>query len=129
MSRPARSPSAFTISSDKIVSYLLNTAHPDGRSKARFLELFGFSASAPEALAQALLAHARPEHLSKEGRTPLGDVKLIYEGPLHAPNGRSPSVRSVWRVMPDDTAHFVTAIPLKERGESIVLDTGSGTML
>ena len=115
MSGPTRSPTAVAISSEKISGYLLNPAHPDGGSKARFLAVFGFSGDAPEILAQALLAHAKPEHLAKEGLTPLGDVKVIYEGPLQAPNGRSPLVRTVWRLLPDDTAHFVTAVPLKER--------------
>ncbi|WP_348529767.1 DUF6883 domain-containing protein [Methylorubrum populi] len=114
MNRPTRSPSAFTISSDKIVDYLLNSTHPDGGSKARFLAMFGFSIFAPEVLAQALPAHAKPEHLAREGLTPLGDVKLVYEGPLQTPHGRSPTVPTVWRLISDDTAYFVTAVPLKE---------------
>ncbi|AWI91675.1 hypothetical protein C0214_13225 [Methylobacterium sp. DM1] len=103
------------MSSDKISGYLLNPTHPDGGSKARIFELFGFSATAPEILAEALLAHAASAYLGRDGLTPLGDIKLIYEGPLHAPSGRSPIVRTVWRLLPDDTAHFVTAVPLKER--------------
>lgn len=116
MKEPSRSPTIFTIGANKIGGYLLNRVHPDGGSKARFLELFGFSASAPDILAEALLSHAKPEHFAREGVTPLGDRKLVYEGPLHAPNGRSPSVRTVWRVLPDGTALLVTAVPLKDPG-------------
>lgn len=114
MSGPARSPTAFTISLEKISGYLLNPTHPDGGSKARFFELFGFTATAPDILAEALLAHAASANLAREGLTPFGDIKLIYEGPLYAPSGRSPIVRTVWRLLPDDTAHFVTAVPMKE---------------
>lgn len=116
MNGPSWSPTIFTIHADKITGYLLNRTHPDGASKARLLELFGFSGSAPEILAQALLSHARPGHFVREALTPLGDRKLVYEGPLQAPNGRAPRPRTVWRVLTDGTALFVTAVPLKEPG-------------
>jgi len=47
------------VESAKVVSYLLSSTHPIGRSKARFFTQFGFREDAPEKLVQALLKHIR----------------------------------------------------------------------
>lgn len=41
----------------KLITYLLSSAHPLGRHKARFFRRFGFSAAAWHKLAEALLKH------------------------------------------------------------------------
>jgi hypothetical protein len=43
---------------DKIVDYLLNSAHPDNGGKAQFFESLGFSVGVPELLIDALRAVA-----------------------------------------------------------------------
>jgi hypothetical protein len=39
---------AWTVERPKIVAYLLNPAHTDGASKAKYLLAFGYTASLPE---------------------------------------------------------------------------------
>lgn len=105
-------PKSFSMAGAKPSEYLLNLDHKDGGPKARFFMSFGFSPSDPRTLAFAILSHARPERFVRFGLTPLGDVKLIYEGPVETPDGRNPNIRTVWRVVSDDTGEFVTAVPI-----------------
>jgi hypothetical protein len=60
-----------------------------------------------------LLNHARQHDIVKEEPSPFG-IRYLVEGPMLAPDGRSPNVRAVWFI---DTGHdqprFVTAWPLK----------------
>lgn len=79
----------------KIVEYLLSPVHPTGRHKARFFGQFGFSLGAWQNLAAALRRHATEHELSIVEDTPFG-TRYIVEGPLPAPDGRAPVVRSVW---------------------------------
>ena len=119
MSEPIAAPTRFTIRNNKLVDYLLDLSHPRGGSKARFFLAFGFSRDRPMELADALADHV----LGTEGkpgesrRDPTGGIstKLVFEGPIRAPNGRAPWVRSVWQVEADGVARLVTVVPLKGR--------------
>lgn len=103
----------FVIPDRKLASYLLNLSHPRGGSKARFFCLFGFSPERPAELATARLEHAQVATRREEpGR--FDESKLICDGPLSAPNGRTPQVRSVWHREPDDTVRLVTVVPLRQ---------------
>jgi hypothetical protein len=44
---------------------------------------------------------------------PLGRPRLIFEGPLMAPDGRSASLRSVWEETAPAQMRFLTAYPWK----------------
>jgi hypothetical protein len=116
LSEPATGPTRFTIRNNKLVDYLLDLSHPRGGSKARFFLAFGYSRDRPMELADALADHV----LRTEGRrlNPAegGPTKLVFEGPIHAPNGRAPWVRSVWQVEADGVARLITVVPLK-RGD------------
>lgn len=79
----------------KIVEYLLSPVHPTGRHKARLFGQFGFSLGAWQNLAAALRQHATEHEPSIVEDTPFG-TRYIVEGPLPAPDGRAPVVRSVW---------------------------------
>ena len=113
MSGPGPRPPAFVVPSEKLTHYLLVPTHPEGGSKARFFLGYGFSADQPEDLAAALLTHAAgAEHVGTvPGR---GGIKFVFEGPLDAPNGKTPRVRSVWQIDEgaDPPARFITAVPL-----------------
>jgi len=99
----------------KIVDYLLSPTHADGASKAAFFLRFGFAASEWETLANALLRHARETEVTRTKDSPFGKRYMI-EGIIHAPDGRTPFVRTIWFVEAgEDTPRFVTAYPLKER--------------
>lgn len=102
----------YAVAAAKLTGYLLDPAHPDGSSKARFLLAFGFSPESPEVLAQALLDHARADNLVGIVRVRWGR-RFVFEGPIRAPDGRRPRVRTVWQ-LPDglDIVSLITAVPL-----------------
>jgi hypothetical protein len=96
----------------KIGAYLLNVDHPDGGPKAAFFLSRGFTIEDPRPFIAALLEH------------PIGDrfvdaeanayvTKYIYEGPLPCPDGGSPRIRSVWKLIEDGLMMaLVTAYPI-----------------
>ena len=95
----------------KIVDYLLDEAHVDGGSKARFFKAFGFDLNAPEVLADALGAHPDRNALANEMMTPFG-VTSVVECNLATPDGRDPCIRSVWNRKTGSAVHrLVTAYP------------------
>lgn len=111
--RPSRCCAA---AEDRRVS-LLSRTHPGGKSKARFLEQFGFSAPSWQRLAKALRDHAARHEVSRIEESPFGK-RYIIDGAIEAPDGRAPSVRTVWFVgSPGDAPRFVTAHPLPRKRE------------
>jgi hypothetical protein len=99
------------VSPAKIDDDLLSLTHPVGRHKAAFFLSHGFSADAGQALAEALLRHA-DEHVVRHGETLEFGIKYVIDGISHTPDGRSPVVRSVWIIEPDQTSpRLVTADP------------------
>ncbi len=97
----------------KVSLYLLNTGHPDGGSKARFLICFGFDPRYPECLASALLLHARSHKVTRLQKTPFG-TNYVLEGELETPDGRNPRARTIWAIDDgSDAPRFVTLVPLK----------------
>ena len=97
---------------EKILDYLLNSAHRHGASKAQFFKSFGFRAERWEQLAQALRVHGQTHEVKRTRETGFGP-RYEVEGKLDTPNGRSPRIRSVWQF--DDGAvapRLITAYPL-----------------
>ncbi|MDX1993429.1 MAG: hypothetical protein SF029_13650 [bacterium] len=80
----------------KITKYLLSLESEDGHPKAQFFMRFGFSLEAWEALAEALLRHARDHEVISAETTPFG-VLYIIEGAIIGMDGRTPAVRSIWQ--------------------------------
>lgn len=102
------------VRAEKISNYLLSAAHPIGRHKARFFGLFGFSRAAPEALIQALIAHAKSNDALAVERTAFG-TRYTIDGALNSPDGRNPRLRVIWFIESGgDIPNFVTAYPLPE---------------
>ena len=96
----------------KITHYLLSTTHRDGQHKAEFFHSFGFKPGAWEKLAATLLNHARSHEVAGVVSTPFGK-NYVIEGPLAAPDGRTPNVRAVWFIANGaETATLATAYPL-----------------
>lgn len=99
----------------KITGYLLSREHPRGRSKARLLERFGIRADQPDVLRAALIAHAMANDIAAAARTTYG-TRYEIDGPLPAPDGRSPVVRVVWYAYDgDDVPRLVTVVPRRTR--------------
>jgi hypothetical protein len=103
----------FVVRDEKIDDYLLDLQHPRGRSKAKYLIGHGFSPDAPERLADALLAHAKPENHVMTTATIWGP-RYVFEGTIITPSGTSPRCRSVWQVVRANGPHaaLVTIVPL-----------------
>ena len=97
----------------KITGYLLSHEHPIGQFKAAFFRSFGFKRDCWAELRQALVEHATANEIVREETTPHGQCYVV-EGPLPSPDGRSPSVRSIWIVRTgQEYPELVTAYPSK----------------
>lgn len=101
----------FVLNSDKITKYLLVPTHPRNQGKAAFFLGFGFGVDRPDLFARALLSHAVPQNFKSAAFDAIGACRLIYEGPLDAPDGRRPGIRTVWQLNEDAVASFVTSFP------------------
>ena len=101
-----------TVPEKKIVSYLLNPAHPAGGSKASFFIRFGFSAAHWRQLAEALLRHVRENEVVQTEPTRHG-TRYAVDGPLDASDGTVLNVRTLWYIDTDGRGlRFVTAHPM-----------------
>ena len=107
-------PDVWHIEHLKITGYLLNIDHRVGAAKARVFLGFGFRPSEPDRLALALFDHlGTVPHRVVEGSS---DVRFVFEGPLRAPSGIIPRLRSVWLMVRGDTVgRLVTAYPFDDR--------------
>ncbi|MCX6993185.1 MAG: hypothetical protein NT011_08605 [Kiritimatiellaeota bacterium] len=100
------------VTREKVVDYLLCTEHPDGGSKARFFQIFGFSLDNWSALAEALRKHGLENKIVKAVESPFG-CRYIVEGKLMSPDGRNPRVRTVWIVEKGESEpRLITAHPV-----------------
>jgi filamentous hemagglutinin len=101
----------IVIEQKKITSYLLNPEHPDGYGKARLFLSCGFKINNWLEFAEAVRIHAK-RATTKTRETEFG-MKIIAEGNLETPLGKSLLVRSIWIVVAK-TPILVTLYPLKK---------------
>ena len=95
----------------KLYRYLLNMEHPDGKAKARFYELIGYTTGNGEQLRADLLTLACSGSVVNELPNRVGR-KYIVVGNLSAPNGRTYQLLTVWAVEPpDNEPRLITAYP------------------
>src|SRR5438477_5858168 len=107
-------PDKAIIAKAKLTDYLLSSAHPSGRTKARFFADHGFTPANWQQLEIALRNHVT-EHDATTMITMYG-TKYIVEGPLNTPRKTNPMIRAVWFVETgDDAPRFVTAYPVQTR--------------
>ena len=102
----------WVIDGPKIKAYLLNLAHPDGASKAKYLFAFGFTLDDPQTLANALVNHATINLPGKVKQQKTGLNRVVFEGNTPSPDGRMMPLRTVWEVCPNSGMRFITAVPL-----------------
>ena len=104
-------PTLRRVDRNKIEDYLL---HPiNGRGKAAFFEVYGFTLVRWEALRDALLEHASTGRLSEALVSPWG-TRYIVRGGLRTPDGRQPQplVCSIWQSdLGDAGVRLITAYP------------------
>ena len=101
------------IDQSKVVEYLLNHEHPDGRSKAAFFERFGFRAADWQQLADALRNQAIESPVANRVQSPHG-TRYVIDGPISTPANEQPYVRTVWiadRMTTPVIPRLVTAYP------------------
>lgn len=97
----------------KIVSYLLNSAHRDGRGKSEFFRHVGFTEALWLALADGLRRVAQANCVKEAVTTEFG-INYVIEGELETPVGRRVWVRTVWEITPERPApRLITAYPGK----------------
>ena len=102
------------IAAAKIGAHLLDVAHPEGGSKARFFIRHGFDPVAPVIIEAALLEH--PAHCEfSDAKPTAAGMKYVFDGPLPSPDGRDPPVRTVWRLPAESAPYLVTAYPIRTR--------------
>jgi hypothetical protein len=95
---------------NKVRNYLLS--HLEGRSKARFFATFGFSDLNWVALAAALKDHALQQEACLSKQNAYG-IFYHVDGPLVTPDGKNPSIRSVWMIEEGSLIpRLITAHPL-----------------
>lgn len=95
----------------KLYRYLLNHQHPDGKSKARFFELAGYTTANGEQLRADLLLLACSGMITKTTSNPEG-TKYVVIGAVDTPNGSTYPLLTVWAVEPPDhEPRLITAYP------------------
>lgn len=95
----------------KLEDYLLSETHAVGRSKAKFLRMFGFNKHNIHSLEERLLSIAHAEEVSEVHSSPHGE-KYTIDGSLQTPVKKLVRVRTVWIIDKDqDRPRFVTAYP------------------
>src|ERR1700732_5164472 len=78
---PAKRAHVAVVERDKIVDYLLNSAHPDNGGKARFFESLGFSVGAAALLIDALRGVAETGEVVEVVDSSHGE-KYVVDGSL-----------------------------------------------
>lgn len=97
----------------KVTGYLLSTVHSGGRSKARFFQHLGFEPAGWLEFAAALREHAFNNPIVAIVDSAYG-TRLVVDGILNSPSGRSAQVRVVWFIdRGTQTPRLVTAYPLR----------------
>jgi hypothetical protein len=101
------------VESEKITSYLLSASHADGRSKADFFGRFGFRMEEWQVLMEALRKHGASHQVVRVMESSFG-TRYSVDGALKTPDGRNPSVRTVWMVETGSTTpRLITAYPIR----------------
>lgn len=102
--------SGAVVEQRKILEYLLNLEHKDGRGKARFLMSFGFTVEQWEVLRDALLRHGGQHAVSTSSETAYG-VNYSVDCTIDTPDRRNPCIRTVWEVKGKAAPRLITAYP------------------
>ena len=101
------------VDESKVTDYLLSAGHPDGSSKARFFERFGFHSFEWTVLSAALVEHGQVNPVANVVETGYGR-RYSVDGQIRSPDGRNPTIRTVWIIETGlDFPRLITAYPLE----------------
>jgi hypothetical protein len=99
------------VEDSKIFQYLLSHYHRDGKHKAKFFRMHGYSDELAELLRTDLIELAN-RYPVDEIIEQFDGVKYVIHGEMKAPNGSILRVRTVWFIRAEeDFPRFVTAYP------------------
>ena len=107
-------PEKTNIDPRKLRDYLLNPAHPEGATKAEYLNEIGYNQENYHILEvdlrnQYLICDVQP------GKVSIYGVKYEIVAPLVGPNGKKRLFRYVWMIRKRETyARLITLIPEKK---------------
>jgi len=97
----------------KIRNYLLNIDHKDGGPKAKFFIAGGFSLDDPAPFVAALKQHFLENPPTTEKTDNFGGVRITIDAPMAVPDGRTPMVRTVWKIGEGQTLpRLISAYPI-----------------
>lgn len=97
---------------EKIIGYLLSSAHPVGRNKARIFARCGYDPGNAHELTAELKRVITNGQLVKVVESQWG-LKYIVDGMLHCYRGSILGIRTVWIIETDSQfPRFVTAYPV-----------------
>lgn len=98
----------------KVLEYLLNAEHPQGKSKAQYFARFGFSDEDHVALLEALLTHPDSNEIVQVQENDFG-TKSTVQCQMKTPDGRDPCILSVWFLERGSAIQrLVTAYPAEQ---------------
>jgi len=107
-------PDKTYIDSRKLIDYLLNLTHPEGATKAQYLNEMGYN----QENYHILEADLRTQHLTRDaqpGKESNYGMKYEIVAHLVGPNGEKRLIKSVWMIRKNDTfARLITLIPEKK---------------
>lgn len=102
------------IAPEKLRDYILSPTHAEGRAKAAYLGLLGYTQSTWERLEadlrqQVLSCEAQPGRSSPYGE------KYEIVAPLTGPNGKTAWVRAIWIILHGETAPRLVTLIAEEK--------------
>ncbi len=102
------------VSKEKLIDYLLNFDHHDGRSKASFYQKFGFERTNYMDLIVALKRIIAENDFDSCIETHFGKKYIVY-GYLDSKRQPKPMLKTVWQINKNDKfPYLITAYPDKK---------------
>ena len=99
------------VEDSKLLLYLLSTTHRDGKHKAKFFRMHGYSEEFAEVLRRDLITIAQGNPVD-EIIEQFDGLKYVVHGEMVPPNGSLLRIRTVWFIRAEeDFPRFVTAYP------------------
>ncbi len=101
------------IPKEKLIDYLLNFDHQDGKSKALFYQKFGFERPNYIELIELLKRIIAENDFDSCIETPFGKKYIVY-GYLNSKRQPRPMLKTVWQISKNDNLpYLITAYPDK----------------
>jgi hypothetical protein len=95
----------------KVLNYLLNDQHHEGKSKSKYFKACGFSRDAWADLRTALIAHGKQRPIVSTEVNQYG-TKHVVECEIKTPDGKNRCIRTVWVIEPNTEIRLITAYPV-----------------